>query len=150
MKRIICIGNRYFLQDSAGPAVYDLLRQQELPPDIDLVDGGLAGLNLLGFFERAERVVLVDNVSGFRGHDGTVILRGEDIVPLAENFYGHGAGLPYLLRVLSEVSEGPGPDVFIVGIEGEYNEAVIAEAARIALKTAETGGAGRMEEQFAG
>ncbi len=139
MKRIICIGNRYIRQDSAGPAVYDTLSRQELPPDIELVDGGLAGLNLLGLFDDAEMVVVVDNVSGFSRHNGTVVLESEDIIPLAGNSYDHASGLPYLLRTLQEVFEGRPPRVVVVGIEGDYNESIIADAARLALRTAVDG-----------
>ncbi|MBF0557482.1 MAG: hydrogenase maturation protease [Nitrospirae bacterium] len=144
MKRIICIGNRYVRQDSAGPAVYDLLSQEELPADVELVDGGLAGLNLLGFFDDAELVVLVDNVSGFSSHNGTVVLEPEDIVPLAKNIYDHASGLPYLLRALPEVIEGNAPRIVVVGVEGDYDESVIADAARLALKTAADLGRGRL------
>lgn len=138
MKRIICIGNRYVRQDAAGAAVYDLLNRQELPSDIELVDGGLGGLNLLGFFDNVELVVLVDNVSGFSEHGGIVVLGAEDLIPLAGNVYDHASGLPYLLRTLSAF-EGHAPGIVVVGIEGDYDESVIAAAAGLALKTAAAG-----------
>ena len=134
MKRIICIGNRFREEDAAGPAVYDFLMQQSLPPDVEVIDGGLAGLNLLGFFEGAERVALVDSVSGFSGRNGTMVLEPADLAPLATTGYDHAAGLPYLLRVLPAVMEQDLPRIVIIGVEGITNEAVIADAAKLALQ----------------
>ena len=74
MKRIICIGNCYTPDDAAGPKVYDRLLQCALPNDIEVIDGGLAGLNLLRFIDNAERVVFVDNVSGFGQPNEIVVL----------------------------------------------------------------------------
>jgi hydrogenase maturation protease len=133
MNRIICIGNRYIAQDAAGPAVYDLLSRQALPVDTELIDGGVAGLNLLGLFEKVGRVVLVDTVSGFGEDNGPVILAPHDIVPLATALYDHAAGLPYLLRILPEVLDGPVPEIVVVGIVEAWDDPVIADAARIVL-----------------
>ena len=46
--------------------VFDRLQEmQPLPAGIELIEGGLAGLNLLPLLERGGRVVFVDAVSGF-------------------------------------------------------------------------------------
>ena len=37
-KRIICVGNRYRPEDSAGPMVYDQLVNDKLPKDIEVID----------------------------------------------------------------------------------------------------------------
>ncbi|MCL5773031.1 MAG: hydrogenase maturation protease [Firmicutes bacterium] len=139
MKRIICIGNRLVPEDSAGPAVYDLLKQQELPLDIEAIDGGVAGLNLLRFVEGAECVVFVDKVNGFGKPNEVVILESAEASTAAENTHSHSAGLPYLLRIIPEVCEGKIPHISLVGIEGHPNEALIDEAAAIALKIAGDG-----------
>lgn len=133
MNRIICIGNRYIAQDAAGPAVYDHLLRQPLPEDTEVIDGGLAGLNLLGLFEGVGRVVLVDTVSGFGEQDGPVILSPEDILPLAPALYDHAAGLPYLLRILPKVLDGAMPEIVVVGIAEGWDDEAIAAAARIVL-----------------
>jgi len=136
MKRIICIGNRYAAEDAAGPAVYDHLRRLELPAGLELIDGGLAGLDLLRYLEGAEQVVFVDSVSGAqRGDLNTVlILAEEEVAALASSRYDHSAGLAYLLRILPEVCEGPLPQVSLVGIAGHPDQAAIHKAAAIALQ----------------
>jgi len=147
MKRIICIGNRYVKEDSAGPLVYDELKSRKsLPPRVDIIDGGLAGLDLLPFFETSQKVVLVDSVVGSGGSeaaenigesDGVVILDPSKVSKMAQDHYGHSAGIGYLLRILPEVCEGGLPDISIVAIEGEPDLDKIKKAAEISLKMVE-------------
>src|SRR5512136_192553 len=127
MRRIICIGNRYVAEDAAGPAVYDYLRRLQLPAGLELIDGGLAGLDLLRYLEGAEMVVFVDSVSGAQRGDlnTALILAEEEVAALASSRYDHSAGLAYLLRILPQVCEGALPQVRLVGIEGHPDQAAI-------------------------
>lgn len=134
MKYIICIGNRLVPEDAAGGAVYDLLTRRLLPPGVAVVEGGLAGLNLLRYFDDAETVVLVDAVSGFTGENRVVVLTPDEIIPLAAQCFDHGAGLPYLLGMLPAVMEGPIPKTVIIGLEGPADPALIEKAAQLALQ----------------
>lgn len=140
MKRIICIGNCYTPEDAAGPKVYDRLLQHTLPHDIEVIDGGLAGLNLLRFMDGAERVVFVDNVSGFGQPNEIIVLEAEDVATFAGNGYDHSSGLAYLLRVLPEVCEGSVPQILLMGIEVGQDDGTIDKAASLALKIAEEDG----------
>ena len=58
--RVIGIGNPLRGDDGVGPAVVEMLEEQAMPPDVDLIDGGQAGLGLVGLMEGADRVVLID------------------------------------------------------------------------------------------
>lgn len=137
MKHIVCIGNRYALQDAAGPLVYERLLHSELPPDVQVIDGGLAGLNLLRFVEGAERVVFVDQVSGFQNNGSQiVVLPAAEVAVLARGQYGHSSGLAFLLRVLPRVCEGAVPHIQLLGIEGDPNARVIEQAAMLAIQIA--------------
>ena len=64
MNRIICLGNPFVESDSLGPRVFAELSARGLPPGVELIDGGLAGLNLLRFLDDCQRVVLADVVLG--------------------------------------------------------------------------------------
>lgn len=136
MKRIICVGNRYAPEDRAGPEAYDRLSKRVLPPEVEIIDGGLAGLDLLRFLEGAERVIFVDSVSGFALPNQTVILAPEDVAPSASERHDHSSGLAYLLRILPEVWEGDLPQIILIGVEGHADDETIDEAANLALKTA--------------
>lgn len=133
MRRIICIGNRFDPRDSAGPRVFDQLTSMDLPAGVEVIDGGLAGLNLLRFFDDADRIVLVDAVTGCGTPGEVIVLAPEEVIALEEGF-GHGAGLPYLLQVLRASGAMATCDVMVVGLEGRPDEHAIERAARISLK----------------
>ncbi len=134
MRRIICIGNRYVVEDAAGPAVYDYLRQLQLPAGVELIDGGLAGLDLLRYVEGAEQVVFVDSMSGNCCSPRVHVLAGEEVARLAGSRYDHSAGLAYLLRVLPALCGRSVPQVRLVGIEGLPDQETIHAAAALALE----------------
>jgi hydrogenase maturation protease len=106
---------------------------------VDVVNGGLAGLDLLRFVEGAERVVFVDAVTGFGRSGEVVVFRASEAVREPSGAYDHSAGLAYLLRVLPEVCEGAVPGVFVVGIEGNPDDGAIEAAADISLRIAVRG-----------
>lgn len=136
MNRIICIGNRLIHEDAAGPAVYDRLCGATLPDDVELVDGGLAGLDLLRFLDGAERVVFVDSVSGYGAPNEVLVLDADDVGAAAADRYDHAAGLPYLLRALPHVVEERAPEVVMVGVEGNPDDRALARAADLAVHLA--------------
>jgi hydrogenase maturation protease len=137
MKRIICIGNRYIGSDALGPRVYDWLACRSLPPDVALVDGGLAGLHLLSLVESAERVVFVDALSG-SGPEGMVVVTGHDLLATAAATprYDHAHSLLYLLGALPFVAEKPPPELFLVGATGTIDEPLVAQVANEAIEIA--------------
>lgn len=137
--RIICIGNRYVAEDAAGLQVFDTLQaMQPLPAGIDLVEGGLAGLNLLPFLEQGGRVVFVDAVKGFAGTGEIVLLNLQQILQTPGQLrFDHSAGLPYLLAVLPKVCDGELPEeIILVGIEGKCVGETVEKAAKMSLAIA--------------
>lgn len=137
--RIICIGNRLNQADRAGLDVYDRLRMRALPGHVELIEGGISGLNLLCFLENAATVVFVDAVSGFTS-PGTIVLLDEARIKagLHNRHYGHDAGIAYLLTVLPKVCEGALPHgIFLVGLEGECSDDTIDRAADMAISIVE-------------
>lgn len=139
LKRIICVGNRFIKEDAAGPLVYDHLKNKPLPSDVELIDGGLAGLNMLRFIPGADRVIFVDATDGFESSSPVFIVDIDDASPYADAIYDHSAGLAYLLLVLPHVHEGKLPEIYLVGIEGVADPPKIAEAAALSIRVAQRG-----------
>jgi len=140
--RIICIGNRFVQKDGAGLAVLAGLEEmQPLPAGIELVEGGLAGLNLLPLLEQGGRVVFVDSVNGFTEPGEIVLLDYREILRTVDaGHFDHGAGLAYILAVLPRVCDGQMPEeIVLVGLEGEYTEQTIERAARLSVGIAAHG-----------
>lgn len=139
---IICIGNRFVKEDTAGLAVLACLEEiQPLPAKIELVDGGLAGLNLLPLLEQGGRVVFVDAIRGFAQPGEIVLFNYQEIIStLGESHFDHGTGLAYLLTMLPKVCEGVLPEeVVLVGLEGECTAETIERAAKLSLNIAAHG-----------
>ena len=138
LTQIVCIGNGFQEGDDLGPRVLDWLSARRLPEDVELVDGGLRGLDLLGCVERADRVVFVDAVSGGEAPTpGRVVeLRGEARQLHAEQSFGHGAGLSYLLRVLPWACQGPPPEWVVVGTEPPFCDSTVQAVAERVLALA--------------
>lgn len=143
MGRIICIGNRYAPGDDIGIQVYDYLSKVIRPPHIEIIEGGLAGLDLLYFFTDAHRLVFIDAVEGF-GLPGEMIIFGAtEIAQFAVTCLDHNSGLPYLLRVMLELGEHDPALVRIIGIERGYPHTEssvkkIAETACVLISSSET------------
>lgn len=133
--KIICIGNRLVETDKAGPAVYDRLCRKNIPTHTDLVEGGIAGLNLLCHLEQAGIVVFVDAVSGFTRPGHLILLTAKQIQTACPRpVYDHSAGIAYVLAVLPRVCHGPLPeDIFLVGLEGRCDGSILDRAADAVL-----------------
>ena len=139
---IICIGNRFVKEDAAGLTVLSLLEKMpQLPAGIEIIEGGLAGLNLLPLLERGGRVVFVDSVSGFALPGEIVLLDRREIMHTLDQFhFDHGAGLAYLLTILPKVIDGELPEeIVLVGLEGECTTATFERAAGLSVAIAAHG-----------
>lgn len=119
--RIICIGNRYVPGDDLGSKVYDRLKETGLPDGVEVIEGGLAGLDLLRFIEGAARIVFVDAVCGFSKDPSEVVCLDRDALMNCElsPHFGHSAGVPYLVQAIPAAlgSDGPLPELFLLGAE---------------------------------
>lgn len=133
MKLVITVGNRLVEADAAGARVHDVLAGRTLPDGVELVEGGLAGLDLLGLVERSERVVFVDRVDGFGRPGDVVLLDVEQWREASAARFDHAGGLSYLLRALPFVCPERVPHVRVVGIEGDPTPAGVATAADLAV-----------------
>ena len=115
--------------------MFDLLCQRHLPPHCQLIEGGIAGLDLLCHLENTGVVVFVDAVSGFTVPGEMTVLVPDNLLSLCPPpRYGHGAGLVYLLAVLPRVCQGSLPrEIHVVGLEGTCTMATLERAADTAM-----------------
>jgi hydrogenase maturation protease len=134
-RAVICLGNRYMPGDDLGCRVFDCLAGHPAAraADLDIIDGGLAGLDLLGLLEGRQRVVFVDALVGIASAGEVAVLAGAQVVTYASH-YGHGAGLPYLLHMLPHVCAAPLPEIALVGAEGAVDAAGVRALARRSLE----------------
>ena len=142
MKRIICIGNRNGERDDVGPHVFDRLMRGARPTDVEIIDGGPAGLDLLHYTDGAECVVFVDAFPTGEDDRGVTVWTA-DCVAVATPSDGAG-GLALLLRGMPSARERKAPIVWVVGVSGTPEDWKIEDAADWALHLARTGRALRL------
>jgi len=92
MVRILCIGNRFYYPDDFGIRVYEELRSLDLQ-DIEVVEGGVGGMNLALYFEDDAALLIVDY-----GTHHKKILTPEDIAKIEINEFNHASAFLYLLK----------------------------------------------------
>ncbi len=135
---IVCIGNRYVEADALGYRVYERLTNGPLADaaareGVEIVDGGLCGIDLLRAVEGRRRVVFVDALDGVAADGDIAVLDGAEVAALAGG-YGHAGGLPYLLHMMPQVCDAPLPEVALVGGEGRLDEPALQALARRSLE----------------
>jgi hydrogenase maturation protease len=59
---VLGIGNIILKDEGIGVRVAERMMQMDLPPDVEVLDGGIKGLDLLYFIEGREKVIVVDAV----------------------------------------------------------------------------------------
>ena len=98
---VIGLGNSLMDDDSLGLVALERLRSEwELPPEVELVDGGTWGMNLLPMIEDANRVLLIDAIQAGCA-PGTAIELVGDAVPtmLSQKLSPHQIDLREVLAV---------------------------------------------------
>lgn len=150
---VLGVGNILLTDEGVGPAIIAYLTEKwRFPADVELVDGGTAGFDLVSVFSRAEHLIVVDAVLG--GEEPGALYRFHpDDVPAGVTFRTslHQMGLLdawSLARILGPVAEAT-----IIGVEPEdirtphvgltatiagrlprIEELVLAELARLGIR----------------
>ena len=121
---VLGVGNTLMCDDGVGVhAVRALADGYEFPANVLVVDGGVAGLRLLGDIALADDLIIVDALKN-NGMPGTIYrFRREDILPRRGPFVSaHEVGIAELLAA-AEFS-GRLPETHIIGIEPLETETV--------------------------
>jgi hydrogenase maturation protease len=115
---ILGLGNPLMADDGAGVQVVELLRQQPLPAEVEVQDGGTAGLGLVPQMAHYQRVILVDCVrfGGKAGYWRRFALRETELLGEAGTLSLHHASLRDAL-LLAEALDMLPPEVIIYGVQ---------------------------------
>jgi len=96
LKRVICVGNRFYYPDNFGMLVYDELKRLNL--DCEVVEGGVGGLSLMSYFEDDAKILIIDYLKGFDKN----ILTNEDIKKIPIKEFNHSTAFLYLLKSINK------------------------------------------------
>lgn len=116
--RILALGNVLVSDDAVGPYLLAVLEAHwQFPPNIDLLDGGTPGFDLLPMIEDVHTLVLLDSVTG-PGPPGSVHVSDRGQIIGGKLPQRRGPHDPSLRAVLLEAEmRGIGPEkVFLIGV----------------------------------
>jgi hydrogenase maturation protease len=135
---VVGFGNLLMSDDGVGIRVAQAMAEDRLPAGVSVVDGGVSSLEVLGPLLAADKVIIVDALTG-GGEPGTVYrLTPADLADVqgTEMFSLHDFSLPQTLALLS--ARAKLPPMVIYGVEPaavamglELTPAVAVAAARV-------------------
>ncbi|MCL4500589.1 MAG: HyaD/HybD family hydrogenase maturation endopeptidase [Deltaproteobacteria bacterium] len=135
---LIGLGNLLMRDEGVGiQAVRALEERYELPPDLEVVDGGTSGLDLLPYIENRDRVLFVDAVN-FRQEPGYIgVMENQEVPALfATKDSLHHLGLMDVLAAARLLEVAP-KEVCLIGIQPQTIETGLELSDRLQAKLPE-------------
>lgn len=150
---IIGVGNILLRDEGVGVHVAQELQKRPWPSNVQIFDGGLAGIGLLDFFAEASKVLLIDAAEMNRSPGTLVRFTPEEVRSRSADlrFSSHDIGLMEVLELAKALGHGPA-DIVILAIQPKeiswgtdltpevqaaVNKAVDAVSAEVPLNSAE-------------
>jgi len=127
--RILGCGNLLMGNDGIGLKVVEALQNTEMEclKNLDIVDAGVCGLDLLNYFDGAKKVIIVDAVLADSPVGSVHRLDGKDLIKSTEEplnlVSGHDLTITDVLRIGEHVQTLP--EIVVIGIE---IETIVTEA----------------------
>ncbi|WP_289088174.1 HyaD/HybD family hydrogenase maturation endopeptidase [uncultured Veillonella sp.] len=115
---LLGVGNILLSDEGVGVHVVNEMRQDyTFTPEINIVDGGTMGMELLSYMRGMKKLLLVDAVQGGES-PGTVyeFLHQETETYFAEHISVHEVGMQDILRIRA-LQEDPLDDAVVIGVE---------------------------------
>lgn len=115
---VLGVGNVLLGDEGIGVrAVEELQRRYRFPEEVEVLDGGTSGIELLRFFDNIDHLLIIDAISA--GHPPGSVLRveGEDVPATFETrITPHQLGLSDLLAAAKLTDQMP-PHLVLFGVE---------------------------------
>jgi len=119
---ILGIGNILLRDEGIGVRVIEQMRKRQLPDNVELVDGGTAGADLLDTLAEREKVIVIDAVQTNHAPGTVLRLNVDDLVkPDGIGTSLHELGLCEALAMTKQLGCAPG-NVIVFGIKPEKIE----------------------------
>jgi hydrogenase maturation protease len=114
---VLGVGNILLKDEGVGVHVARRLMDIDLPPQVEVVDGGTAGFDLLDDIEGREKVVVVDTVKGGKPPGTIYRMTTEDIEETPKSRLSlHDIDMTDLLK-LADLFKIEKPDIVVIGVE---------------------------------
>jgi hydrogenase maturation protease len=113
---VVGVGNLLLKDEGVGIHVVQRLQEMDLPPDIELIDGGTSP-DLIAYIKAGDKLIIVDSAKA-GGEPGTIYrFLPEDLATEASTLASaHELGVEANLRLMSMMGSEP-REIVIIGIE---------------------------------
>jgi len=116
---ILGIGNILLKDEGVGVHVVNRIKEMPLPPDVEVMDGGTMGMNLLYYIEGREKVIVIDTAKA-GDPPGTVYRFTDNELAEKREFLRTAHGIDFSDVVKTAKMLGTKPDeIIFIGIEPE-------------------------------
>lgn len=134
---VLGVGNILLTDEGVGVrAVEKLQREFVLPAEVEAIDGGTSGMELIEDLAHASHLIIVDAVRTGRPAASIVRIAGAEVpVLFRTRMSPHQVGLPEVLAALQLTGETPGSTV-VIGVEPVSLEPGIELSAPVAAQLA--------------
>lgn len=142
---VLGLGNALRGDDGVGPAVIEWLDRHELPPEVETIDGGTSGLDIVSILMGRERAIVID-AANVGVEPGRWVRFTPDVAQLKENATTlslHSAGFAEALALGAALNVLP-PTIIIYGVQpqrldwtaqlSEVVQAAVAEVGQAILR----------------
>jgi hydrogenase maturation protease len=113
---VLGVGNTLLKDEGIGVRVAEKMMKMELPPDVEVLDGGVKGLDLLYCIEDRERVIVIDAVKA-GAPPGTLFRFTDKDLAGKKGILRSGHGIDFSDVVNMATLMGNKPDIVFLGIE---------------------------------
>ncbi len=111
------MGNTLLSDEGLGVKAVELLRSFDFYPQVELMDGGTLGIDLLYFLDGCERLIIIDAILGGQEPGSLYRIEGEDVKAyFKQKVSAHELGIQEVLALMELTGKSP-KEVCIMGIE---------------------------------
>lgn len=121
---ILGIGNYLMADEGLGVHLAERFLQEELPGGIDVLDGGTGGFHLLEYFEKYERVIIVDATLDGKPAGTIRLIKPHFASDFPQAMSTHDIGLKDLVGALQLLGTMPEIDLYVVSINSIQEQGV--------------------------
>jgi hydrogenase maturation protease len=115
---VLGVGNTLLSDEGVGVRTIERLAQDyRLPPEVEIIDGGTTGMEMLEDLSGTDHLLIVDAVRSGKSPATMVRIAGDDVpVFFKTKLSPHQIGLSDVLATLAFMGEAPG-SVTVIGVE---------------------------------
>ena len=114
---ILAVGNLLMGDEGVGVHILRALEHEPLVPGARLLDGGVAGVNLLEDIQRARAVIMIDATRDGRPAGTVKLLRPKTVGAIPQGLSAHDFGLKDLFAAAALLGAMPDVHLFTISVE---------------------------------